>query len=105
MTSEILKSIKKFEQLQSKYAKYGAEDSETHGAFQTVISHALSDRKLEIGQPIDWRLNHPIPAEDLKPINDELTAQAWNVYTTILSLSQKSDLEELRRYCWRIYKT
>lgn len=103
MTLEILKSIKKFEQLQSKYADYGAQASETHHVFQTMISHALSDRKLEIGQPIDWGLTHP--AEDLKLIIEELTTQAWNVYTTILSLSQKADLEELRRYCWRVYKS
>jgi len=101
MTPEILKAIKKFEALQSKYSDYGATDKDSDYVFQLLISSALSKKILEIGTPIEWELSNP--KEDISMVQEELTLEAWNVYATILTFSQRADLEELRRYCWRVY--
>lgn len=102
MTPEILNAIKKFEGLQIKYSTYGANDSEILHVFQTIITHALRNRKIKIGSPIKWPLKHK--DENTDTILEELTEQAWNVYTTILSFSQKSDIEALKQYCTQLLK-
>ena len=66
--------------------------------FQLVIAHALAKQALDFSESLDWDLYDEVSELTKK----ELTEQAAQVYSAILSHAQADDFDELRKFCWRL---
>lgn len=102
MNKQIETEIKKFEELQEKFSHFGADDSEPDGIFQMMVALAITKDPIEHGEAIDWDLYDQPGFEQAAA---ELTAQTWKIYDSILKWATPADIEELKRYCWRLDPT
>lgn len=97
----IKNEIMLFEELQKKYENLGADDSEPDYIFQFVIAHAITKNPLKFDEPIEWEL---YKTEETNSVSKILSAQASKVYDVIQKFAESSDIDELKKYCWRISK-
>jgi hypothetical protein len=98
---EIQKAISEFEKIQTKYAKFGATDTEPDSVFQQLLVRAFKGKKPTV--PTDaqkWELYNKVGA----PIAAKaMTIAARKVLDLIESHTDSLALQtELKNYCWRI---
>lgn len=106
MSRRIREAIKKFNDLQTKNTKLGANDTEPDYHFQVFIMDAVNENDISYRK---FGYNHfELFYDDFKQecfdLNTKMLVQARKVYDTIIEHATEQDLELLVTYCWRIVK-
>lgn len=102
---EVFAEIKAFEALQSKYQKFGANDTEPDGVFQRLVDNAIKGKGPAIprtGEGWDLYANSMDCTEAAAALHD----QALKVVRAIEAcpIRELGRLKEkLEDYCWRLY--
>lgn len=101
--TQLKQAIKRFEELQGKYAKYGAADTEPDGVFQTLLANAVIGNPVKVPQTVDgWDLYR-------KSESEQAAAQLAEVASDCVKLIENTPVKEfqpvkdfIQGYCWRV---
>lgn len=101
---KIKEAIKEFEDLQNKYAKFGAYDTEPDGEFQFILTRTIKNEKCEIPKtPREWQLFTDMPGVDIAA--NRLTKKVEEITNLIRNTiigNSRDIVNYLKDYCWRI---
>ena len=101
MLEQIKKLINEFEAIQSKYAKYGAYDSEPDGVFQCLLKKALYHHDVTIPETgEEWELY--TSSMDCEAVAKELHDKASEVVQAVIEgMNDEYVNKFILDYCWR----
>ena len=97
--------IKEFEQTQSKYRAFGANDTEPDGVFQSLVDAAVHGKAPNVPRTGDgWQLytRSMDCSEAAQALHDAALVVVQNIEATPIR-DMEIVQEYLRSYCWRIY--
>ena len=99
MNEKIKTAIVKFEELQKKFSKFGAWDTEPCANLHWVIKQSIDSIEINFDKPNFWELYSSEKGWGLA--GHHLTRQAKQIVKLIKEEARMTDVEELKNYAWR----
>ena len=96
--------ITAFEKTADRYARYGAQDTEPDGIFQSLLVLTFLGKKPQLPQGVDgWDLYDEMAGNGLAAANLSRSAEACLRCLENIPLREAGAVERfLKGYCWRI---